>query len=138
MGAAGFGPVDNDDAGDWISQLWDAQNIAFLQQSLELGLLDHLYLSAPKGSVLIAASEVVAEGCGVGAPDLPRQAKNWILRHPNLLYKPLQKQALRALRRVLGARSELNQLWGANHELHSKWKQRVLNLVERLSDVRSA
>lgn len=61
MGAAEFGPFDSDDAGDWVSQLWDALNIAFLQQSRELGLLDHLYLSVPKGSVLIAASEVVAE-----------------------------------------------------------------------------
>lgn len=133
MGAHGFGPFDNDDAGDWLCALWESQGIGFLQNSLQVTLIDHIYLQAPKGSVLIAASGVVAEGCGVGSGSLPREARNWVLRHPRLPYRSLQPMALKALRRVLGGRSELNQLWRENPAMHMQWRQGVLGIHERLS-----
>jgi len=137
MGAHGFGPFDNDDAGDWLSELWESQGIGLLQSSLQLTLIDHIYLQAPKGAVLLAASEVVAEGCGVGSGSLPREARNWVLRHPRLPYRSLQPLALKALRRVLGGRSELNQLWREDRAMHGQWRQGVLGTRERLIALRN-
>lgn len=136
MGAHGFGPFDNDDAGDWLCELWESQGIGFLQSSLHLTLIDHIYLQAPKGSVLIAASEVVAEGCGVGSSSLSREARNWVLRYPRLPYSSLQPVALKALRRVLGGRSELNQLWREDPAMLAQWRQGVVDTQNRLSAVR--
>ena len=79
MGAFSHGSFDNDDASDWLSKLWESQGSSLLERSLTLSLMDHIYLQAPKGSILIAASEVVATGCGASSPTLPREAKNWIL-----------------------------------------------------------
>ena len=133
MGALGSGPFENDDACDWLTELWEIPNITFIQRSLKLTLVDHLYLGAPKGSVLIAACEVVAEGLGKGSADLPRQAKNWVLRHPRLPYSDVAPLAIRAAKRVLGTRSELNALWNEDQKLHAAWKAGVLELVGRLS-----
>jgi hypothetical protein len=137
MGAYSFGPFENDDASDWLSQLWDSQGGAFLQRSLVLSFVDHVYLQAPKGSIFIAASEIVAEGCGVGSGNLPRQAKNWVLRNAKLPYQQIQPSALRALKRVLAGRSELHQLWGEDRELYAQWQQSVLSLKQRLSGSRT-
>jgi hypothetical protein len=60
-------------------------------------LIDHIYRQARKGAVLLAASEVMAEGCGVGLSNLPRDARNWVARHPTLPYHGLQPMALKAL-----------------------------------------
>jgi hypothetical protein len=137
MGAYNFGAFDNDDASDWLSQLWESQGLSFLQRSLTLSFIDQIYLQAPKGSILIAASEVIAEGCGVGSSNLPRQARNWVARNANAPYQQLQPSALRALKRVLGGRSELHQLWRENNELYIQWQQSVVGIKKRLSSVRS-
>jgi hypothetical protein len=43
--------------------------------------------------------------------------------------KPL---AVRALQRVLAVNSELSELWSENEELYPKWKQGIVDLIERL------
>lgn len=133
MGALGSGSFENDDACDWLNELWETSNITFVERSLQLTLVDHIYLSAPKGSILIAACEVVAEGLGNGVTELPRQARNWVLRHPRLPYPKVAPLAIRAAKRVLGSRSELNALWNEDQKLHAAWKAGVLELIGRLS-----
>jgi len=44
----------------------------------------------------------------------------------------LKVNAVHALQKVIGENSELNELWAENEELYPKWRQTILDLIERL------
>ena len=78
MGAWGYGPFENDDAADWLDELIEASDIEVLRRALEPRWLDYVYMQVTKGSVIVAAAEVLAAGLGKGAADLPDDVKRWV------------------------------------------------------------
>jgi hypothetical protein len=52
--------------------------------------------------------------------------------HKDLDVADLKPLAVRALKRVLAENAELNELWSENEELYPKWKQGIIDVMERL------
>jgi hypothetical protein len=50
----------------------------------------------------------------------------------NLDVSDLKNDAIAALKKVLGERSELNELWSENETSYAKWRQNLLDVVDRL------
>jgi hypothetical protein len=132
MGAWGHKAFDNDDALDWLHELQGTTELGVLKRALQLRWHDYLYLQAPKGSVIIAAAEVLADALGNSAAELPNEAKSWVHSNSRLPYKSLVNMARTGLRRVLGARSELRSLWKESAQLPSSWEKTIHDLLQRL------
>ena len=111
MGAWGTGYLDNDEAGDFVSELSDAADWAVARAALEtvaeMGTDDYLELT--EGSAAIAAAALFAQKSNkLTATSFPDD----IAMLEALPAPPaLAQLALKALARVRGANSELAELW---------------------------
>lgn len=133
MGVWGNGPFDNDDAADLLMGLCDASDLSVIRSALRLRWFDYLYLQAPKGSVIVAAAEVLTAGLKSGPDDLPPEVQYWIKFNSNLPYQALAAIARRRVRQVRGMQSELRYLWKANTGEWNRWNKRMQSLSQRLS-----
>jgi hypothetical protein len=132
MGAWGYGPFENDDAADWLDELIEASDIEVLRRALEPRWLDYVYMQVTKGSVIVAAAEVLAAGLGKGAADLPDDVKRWVRLNARLPYKTLTNVARAGLELVLGSRSELRSLWSDSGSNQVEWEKRIRELSQRV------
>ncbi|MCX5660604.1 MAG: DUF4259 domain-containing protein [Planctomycetota bacterium] len=132
MGAWGLGPFDNDDALDFIGDLVEADDDSMLADALATASVDEdEYIEAPDGCNAIAAAEVVAAANGKPVKKLPDAARKWLKGKPKPDAK-LLGQARKAMKRILGKESELQQLWEESDNLDA-WKDVVEELIQRLS-----
>ena len=132
MGAWGYGPFENDDAADWLDELIEASDIEVLRRALEPRWLDYVYMQVTKGSVIVAAAEVLAAGLGKGAADLPDDVKRWVRLNARLPYKTLTNVARAGLELVLGSRSELRSLWSDSGSNQVEWEKGIRELSQRV------
>ncbi|HET7602086.1 MAG TPA: DUF4259 domain-containing protein [Gemmatimonadales bacterium] len=130
MGAWGVGPFENDDAGDWVWQLEEAEDLALVQGALEAAAHADGSLESPTSSEALAAAEVVAALAGHPAPDLPDEVQSWVSAHPDPVSPDLRALALAAVARV-ASDSELQELWAESEE-GGEWSKRVEELRGRL------
>jgi hypothetical protein len=130
VGAWGVGPFDNDDAGDWIWQLEEAEDLALVQGALETAAHPDGDLESSPSSEALAAAEVVAALVGHPAPDLPDEVQNWVSAHPVTVSSDLRALALTAVERV-ASNSELQELWAESEE-GGDWSKQVEELRGRL------
>jgi len=128
MGTWGTGAFENDGASDWAWELEKAVDLSLLQQALQPA---NGYLEAPEGELLVAASQVLAAALGGPAGELPEGVCQWLQQHPQLPFSQLLNQAHHGLLRVLGADSELAELWGESEE-GAEWRRGVENLAAGL------
>ena len=75
MGAWGFGTFENDDAGDWLFDLEETNDLSLIEQTLTL---EDDYIEAPDGCNALAAAEIVAALMGKTRGCLPENATKWI------------------------------------------------------------
>ncbi|WP_115944289.1 DUF4259 domain-containing protein [Amycolatopsis thermalba] len=110
MGTGGIGHFDNDEAADFANELDDlpaGERVALIRTTLETAADDSGYLEAPEGMLAVAAAALVASQVPDGdpvddsyGPAAPRPA----------LPAELRPLAVRAIDRVLGEKSELDEL----------------------------
>jgi hypothetical protein len=130
MGAWGVGMFENDDAGDWVYQLEEANDLDLVRGTL-LAAADHEgYLEVPACSMALAAAEVVAALAGRPASDLPDEVLTWIGAHRLTVPPDLRALSVRALDQV-AAGSELKELWAESEE-SGAWVDRLQELRSRL------
>ncbi len=130
MGAWGVGPFENDDAGDWVWQLEEAEDLGLVQGALESAAEPDGYLESPASSEALAAAEVVAALAGHPAPDLPDGVRDWVSAHPMTVSPDLRSLARSAVARV-ASDSELQELW-ADSDQGDEWQGRLEELQGRL------
>lgn len=130
MGAWGVGSFENDDAGDWVWQLEEAEDLALVQGALEAAAQADGYLESPTSAEALAAAEVVAALAGHPAPDLPDGVQTWVAAHSGTVSPDLRALALAAVERV-ATESELQELWAESDE-GGAWSNRVEELRGRL------
>ena len=116
MGAWGYGPFDNDDAGDWVWELEKTTDFSVVQTALDsIVSADGEYLEAPDCSLAIAAAEVVAASLGKPVDKLPDDVRRWLggrgATQPDLV--SLAKQAVASIK----VSSELRELWEESDHL---------------------
>lgn len=139
MGAWGAGSFENDDAADWAGDLVDDGSADMVREVLATAARCPAddYLEAPDGANAIAAAEVVAAASRRPAESnaYSEKALAWAEAHPEVAGN--KALALDALDRVVGANSELSELWfegGSESEEGKQWSAAVSNLRARLSD----
>lgn len=130
MGAWAAGSFDNDDAGDWVWELPDAEDISVLEEAFSRVIECDGYLEAPDCSVAIAAAEVVAALRQRPGNELPEQIGAFVSRIASPPSPALVALALRALERVK-RKSELQELWDES-DSRAEWHQAVTELEGRL------
>ena len=133
MGAWGIGFFENDDSLDWVYEIEGTDNLNVLSKGLKLNIIDFIYLQAPKASIVLAASEVVAAGLGHPSDQLPEEIKRWLTSNAGLDFKKLAPKALSSLNRVIGNRSELRSLWSESENNLTTWQKQIEELRKRLS-----
>ena len=130
MGAWAAGSFDNDDAGDWVCELPDAEDTSVLEEAFSRVIECDGYLEAPDCSVAIAAAEVVAALRQRPGVEPPEQVGAFVSRIASPPSPALGALALRALERVK-TKSELQELWDES-DSRAEWHQAVTELEGRL------
>jgi len=130
MGAWAAGSFDNDDAGDWVWELADAEDTSILEEAFSRIIDCDGYLEAPDCSIGIAAAEVVAALSQRPAGTLPDEVVAFVARIGSPPLDELISSALRALQRVR-TKSELQELWDES-DSSSQWHEAVAELESRL------
>ena len=134
MGAWGVGPLQNDDAADWLANLGAALPEALLLTLTRVAALDQdLYLEEPAASEAVATAEIVAAMHGYPSPDVAEtpEAVEWVRNHSNWLNPDVVQQAITAVTRVRSS-SELLDLWSESPDFNL-WTSRIDELLLRLS-----
>ncbi len=129
MGAWGHEPFDNDTAMDWSYDLEESSDLSVLTRSLQPA---PGYLEADQGTELVAAAAVVA-GALHPVVRLPENIQNWLQRHATLEFASLKVPARAGIDRVLGADSELRELWEESEENFSAWQDCLQKLTVALA-----
>lgn len=136
MGTWGNGPFDDDAASDWAWELeeatdWGVVDVA-LRSAVDVGA--NRYLGATAGQIAWAAAAVVA---AVDDPSisLPDEISDWLRRLGAARPREARALAVEALRRVLGEKSELVELWRESGE-EDVWRARVEDVAAVLADAR--
>lgn len=129
MGAWGHEPFENDTAMDWSYDLEESTDLSVLSRALQPG---PGYLEADQGTELLAAAAVVA-GALHPVTQLPENVQNWLQRHAGLEFGSLRVPARQGIDRVLGAESELRELWEENEENFNAWQASLQKLMVALA-----
>lgn len=131
MGAWSHEPFGNDTACDWSYDLIKARDLAPIDKALDLVLKGSGYLDADAATEALAATEVLAKllGRGTQTDAYTEDIDAWVSALGVTPNSALLQKAQRAIDRILGIESELNDLWdeGTEGEL---WKTSVLRLRE--------
>ena len=130
MGAWAVGSFDNDDAGDWIWELAEA-DISVLEKAFSRVSDCDDYLEAPDCSIGVAAAEVVAALRKRPAAKLPDEVVAFVTRIGKPPSGELVSSALSALKRIR-TKSELQELWDESDGC-AEWHQAVAELESRLA-----
>lgn len=120
----------NDGALDWVAEFTRTPTITFLQTTFALGTQGE-YIENQAGESIIAAAEVVAASLDRPSPDLPKALQGLITTHRKA-FSTQAKVARTAVTAVLGARSELREVWGERPDGFARWQGNVQQLLKRL------
>jgi Domain of unknown function (DUF4259) len=133
MGTWGNGPFDDDSASDWVWELEEATDWGVVETALrgaaEVGADD--YLEAPDGQVAWAAAAVVA-AVDDPAISVPENVASWLGRYRESRPSEIRGLGVKAVQRVLGANSELGELWQEAGE-ESTWRANVEKVAAALT-----
>ncbi len=131
MGAWGAGSFDNDTACDWAYDLNETDDLSLVEEAIERVLeAGGDYLEAPDAEEALAASEVIARLQG-NAGDLAEKVDAWVSENPLTVPAELARKSHAAIERILGAESELAELWGES-ESFDEWQASVTGLKARI------
>jgi hypothetical protein len=131
MGAWGELAFDNDTANDWAYGLEDANDLSIIEFAFdELEGVGDEYLDQDIACPALAACEVLArlQGNFGYKNGYTKKVDSWVAAHPIKPDAALLQRATSAIRRILGKKSELRELW----EDAESWRKSVEDLERRL------
>lgn len=133
MSTWGTGSFENDSAADFLVEVTEDGMVA-LEEAFEVILDPDLdYVEVEEGSRAVAAAEIVAAGVtGDTARVTDAGLRTWVSEQAPEDFQALQDLAVRALDRVLGDDSELQDLWSDSDELES-WAGEVRRILHALA-----
>ena len=133
MAAWGTGSFENDEAGDWATELEDASDFSLVIEAFDAALEGEDFLDADTGCVAIAAAEVVATSLGNPGDyegDAAESIEDFVERVGQPAPDALRKTALKVLDLVMGDESELSDIW----EVGAGWRASIRDLQARLQN----
>jgi hypothetical protein len=145
MGIWGYGPLENDDASDWLDELLEDQEFSLLYQAFDgvIGEEAEEYLETPECCNAIVAAEVVALLAGfpsnpsiVAACDIKKLYE--LLLHIKCKDK-LVDQAIKSVEKIMTDEdnSELRQAWEEDVSGFESWTASLRDLVSRLKQAKT-
>lgn len=130
MGTWSHEPFGNDSANDWAYELEGQRDFSLVARALQT-VLDNgsEYLDADLAVEAIAAAEVLAKALGRGtqADAYTKKVDAWLATMRATPSPELLSKARAALARILGADSELRELWEDSEEFEA-WQASVRSL----------
>lgn len=135
MGAWSHQPFDNDNALDWVCDLSQHADLAFIITTLERAHTDDLfriyksYTDTQNVDHVLAAAEVVAALYGQPHPMLPNEVQLW-LKHTKPASSNIIRLASDAVPRALQTLA-LRNLW-AEPSMYELWVHETEGLLSRL------
>lgn len=135
MGTWGIGPFENDSANDWAYSLDEATDLSVVESALDeviASACDCLEVDAAASG--LAACEVLACLIGRGTePDAySEKVHTWVSGVALKADAAVLAKAKSAIDRILGAESELRELWEESEDADT-WLSSVQDLRSRLS-----
>ena len=121
----------NDYALDWAQDLQETSNLEAIESTLDYALGEG-ELEAPFGAEALAAIDVLSRLQGKAGAEAMAEIDAWVAGRKQKVSPMLAGKAARAIERVLGADSELRQLWQES-EHYEEWRGAVLALRARLA-----
>lgn len=140
MGAWGVGIFEDDAAYEWIDKILDSDEPEEIFESIFVYALDTNYVEYDDChgvTVSAAIIDMLVNKTNYGLEDEDLQA--WVDEKRGDLasvVKPLTTTASRALKVIIGKKSELNELWQENEAEYDFWKDKIERLIGRLSAVK--
>jgi hypothetical protein len=134
MGTWSVDPFGNDDAVDWIYDLVETDNLAFIVETIQKVLdLDTEYLEAPEAVEAIAAADTIArlKGNFYVKNAYTESLDDWIENHQLTPPQALVESAMLAIDRILTDQSELLELWQDSEDF-GDWAKEMQDLKARL------
>jgi hypothetical protein len=141
MGTWGFGPFENDDAADWLSELQDDQELPVVSAAFECVMGEEAageYLEVTDCCNAVAAAEIVAQLAGYPAspPAIDSATVKQLSRKLIQLKRKdrLISRAIKSVERVMTDKenSELSQLWAEDATGFQSWTVFLQGLLNRL------
>jgi Domain of unknown function (DUF4259) len=134
MGAWSADSFGNDDACDWAYGLDECGDLSLIEAALNNILQAGAnYLQAPAASEALAAIEVIArlQGNWGERNAYTESVDAWVEKTKLVPGKALAEKAHNVIARILGADSELNELWEDSDEFDA-WQASVKDLASRV------
>ena len=133
MGAWAEDTFGNDTACDWVGTFLDDPGLPAVNSAIEAVLETDDYLDSDEACKCLAACEVIArlQGKWGRRNAYSEELDKWIEANPTAIPDDLKTAADSAIERLLGADSELPELWddgGRNDD----WHQAIDDLRERI------
>ncbi len=135
MGAWGVLALENDDAGDWLYELEETDDLSLVESAIRATQSDDDdEFEADVACCALAACEVLArlQGNPGYQDEYTETVDRWVAAHPIKPPASLLALAHNAIDRVLSKESELRVLWEESDEL-AAWLEGVQALRGRLS-----
>jgi len=136
MGAWSAETFGNDRAGDWACELAEADDLTFVEQTLDEVLANGAaYLDSDAACAGLAACEVLARLKGQwGKRDADsRNVDDWVESHLQIVPKRLIAKAIEVIDRITREPSELLELWAESEKSRScAWPDVVADLRMRV------
>ena len=134
MGSWAVHSFGNDDAADWLLELEEQDDLAFVRGTIAEVLEADGYLEATYAAQALAAIEVVAATLGkpTTAARNEKELMAWVKQghlHPE---PTLVAAAVRAIDRIVADESELRELWQDSTD-YAAWQANVAELRAKLT-----
>lgn len=134
MGAWGHRAFDNDTANDWAYDLKEVSDLSLVESAfVELEVVGKDYLDQDIACNALGACEVLArlQGQSGYTNAYTEKVDQWVAAHKITPSAALLKRASAAIDRILGANSELRELWYEGDE-GDTWRKSVEDLRLRI------
>ena len=135
MGAWGHGFFEDDTACDFAEEIEESKKVKQLFHNSFEEATNAEYLEYDQCHAVIISAvylDALINRTEYEAPD-EESFNSFLAANKKLVLDDLKENAVGALQRVLNDNSELNELWAENAELYSKWRQNILDLIQRLT-----
>lgn len=124
MGAWSEDTFGNDTACDWVGSFVDNPKLETVQEAIDAVLASEDYLDSDEACDCLAACEVIArlQGRWGLRNAYSKDLDQWVESNPMKVPESLKNAAESAIARILGPKSELQELWdegGRNEKWHS-------------------
>lgn len=133
MGAWAAHSFGNDEALDWLNDLFDERDIYFIHNTLEI-IVDFPANDKPEAwdcCCALAAAEMVAAATGHPAADLPAEAKDWLEAYEFPTDDEAMTLARKAIQRI-EENSWLREHWQESNDAEN-WYRALNDLKARLA-----